>query len=66
MCAGAIINSGVSRLIFGSYDDKKGCCGSLYQLCGDKRLESNTAVRGGVMGEECSAILKEFFRLKRN
>ena len=66
MCAGAIINSRVSKLIFGSYDDKKGCCGSLYQLCGDKRLESITAVKGGVMHEQCSAILKEFFRLKRN
>ena len=51
MCAGAIINSRVSKLIFGSYDDKKGCCGSLYQLCGDKRLESITAVKGGVMHE---------------
>ncbi|RPH06605.1 MAG: nucleoside deaminase [bacterium TMED46] len=66
MCAGAIINSRVSKLIFGSYDDKKGCCGSLYQLCGDKRLESITAVKGGVLDEQCSAILKEFFRLKRN
>lgn len=65
MCAGAIINARISELIFGSYDDKKGCCGSLYQLCGDKRLESITAVKGGVLDEQCSAILKEFFRLKR-
>ena len=34
MCAGAIINSRLKSLIFGAYDDKKGCCGSLYQLCG--------------------------------
>ena len=66
MCAGAIINARISELIFGSYDDKKGCCGSLYQLCGDKRLESITAVKGGVLDEQCSAILKEFFRSKRD
>ena len=65
MCSGAIINSRVSTLIFGAYDEKKGCCGSLYQLCGDKRLESLTTVRGGIEEEECSMILKEFFKKKR-
>ena len=66
MCAGAIINARVSKLVFGSYDDKKGCCGSLYQLCGDKRLESITAVKGGIMEEQCSMLLKDFFRLRRD
>ena len=65
MCAGAIINSRISRLVFGAYDDQKGCCGSLYQICGDKRLGSNTIVKGGVLEERCSEILKEFFYLKR-
>ena len=65
MCAGAIINSRISRLVFGAYDDQKGCCGSLYQICGDKRLGSNTMVKGGVLEERCSEILKEFFYLKR-
>ena len=46
---GAIINSRLKHLIFGAYDDKKGCCGSLYQLCGDKRLDSITSVKGGVL-----------------
>ena len=66
MCSGAIINSRVSKLIFGAYDEKKGCCGSLYQLCGDKRLESLTAVRGGIEEEQCSLLLKEFFKKKRS
>ena len=66
MCAGAIINSRLKHLIFGAYDDKKGCCGSLYQLCGDKRLDSITSVKGGVLEEECSMILKEFFSSKRD
>ena len=65
MCAGAIINSRISRLVFGAYDDQKGCCGSLYQICGDKRLGSNTVVKGGVLEESCSRILSEFFHLKR-
>ena len=41
MCAGAIVNSRLSRLVFGVYDDDKGACGSLYQICGDKRLNSD-------------------------
>ena len=66
MCSGAIINSRVSTIIFGAYDEKKGCCGSLYQLCGDKRLESLTAVKGGIEEELCSLLLKEFFKKKRS
>ena len=52
--------------MFGSYDDKKGACASLYQICGDKRLGSSTSVNGGVMEKECTSILKEFFSLKRH
>ena len=66
MCSGAIINSRVSKVIFGAYDERKGCCGSLYQLCGDKRLESLTTVRGGIEEEQCSMLLKEFFKKKRS
>ena len=66
MCAGAIINSRVNQLIFGAYDEEKGCCGSLYQLCGDRRLDSRTAVKGGVEEVKCASILKEFFQSKRN
>ena len=66
MCAGAIINSRIRLLVFGAYDEKKCCCGSLYQLCGDRRLDSKTAVKGGVEEEKCTAILQEFFQTKRN
>ena len=66
MCAGAIVNSRISRLVFGVYDDDKGACGSLYQICGDKRLSSDTAIKGGVLAEPCGAILKEFFSAKRD
>ena len=66
MCAGAIINARIKHLVFGAYDYKKGCCGSLYQLCGDRRLESITSVKGGVLEQDCSLILKEFFSSKRD
>lgn len=66
MCSGAIINSRMKRIVFGAYDEEKGACGSLYQICGDKRLESNTIVKGGVLESQCSLILKEFFSLKRD
>ena len=65
MCSGAIISSRISTLIFGAYDDEKGCCGSLYQLCGDSRLASQTTVRGGVEEEQCSFLLKDYFKNKR-
>lgn len=65
MCAGAIINSRIKTVVFGSYDDEKGCCGSLYQLCGDPRLESSTAVLGGVEEERCTALMRAFFSIKR-
>ncbi len=65
MCAGAIINSRIKMVVFGSYDDEKGCCGSLYQLCGDPRLDSSTAVLGGVEDDRCTALLQAFFQYER-
>ena len=65
MCAGAIVNARLSRLVFGAYDDDKGACGSLYQICGDKRLNSNTVIKGGVLEKQCKEILKDFFLVKR-
>ena len=66
MCAGAIVNSRFKRVVFGAYDSEKGACGSLYQICGDKRLGSDTVIKGGVLEEQCISILKEFFSIKRD
>ena len=66
MCAGAIVNSRFKRVVFGAYDSEKGACGSLYQICGDKRLGSDTAIKGGVLEDQCVSILKEFFSTKRD
>ena len=65
MCAGAIINSRISQLVFGTYDEAEGCCGSLYQICGDPRFPHKTSVKGGVLEKECSTLLVRFFESKR-
>ena len=66
MCAGAIVNSRLYRVVFGVYDNDRGACGSLYQICGDKRLNSDTIIKGGVLEEPCREILKEFFSARRD
>ncbi len=65
MCAGAIVNSRLERLVFGAWDEQAGCCGSLYQLCRDPRFNHQVEVIGGMLEEECSALLQEFFRRQR-
>jgi tRNA(adenine34) deaminase len=65
MCAGAIINARIGRVFFGAFDEKAGCCGTLYNLPSDKRFNHNAAVEGGVLEGECGQVLKEFFSLKR-
>ena len=65
MCAGALINSRIDMVIFGMYDGKEGCCGSLYQLCRDPRFKHQLAVKGGVMGNSCRLIVQEFFKKQR-
>ena len=65
MCAGAIVMSRFKMVIFGCYDEEKGCCGSLYQLCGDPRLGQKIAVKGGMLEEECLELIQNFFLAKR-
>ncbi len=66
MCAGAIVNSRVSRVVFGAIDRKAGAVQSLYRLLSDPRLNHRPVVIGGVRGEECGAELRGFFRRLRN
>jgi len=65
MCAGAIVNSRLERLVFGAWDEQAGCCGSLYQLCRDPRFNHQVEVVGGVMETECRSLLQEFFQRRR-
>jgi tRNA(adenine34) deaminase len=66
MCAGAIINARLDMIVFGCYDDAEGCCGSLYQLCGDPRFKTKVSVMGGVMENQSLSLLKDFFKTRRN
>ena len=66
MCAGAIINARIKSVYFGAYDEKEGCCGSLYQICNDPRFKHRSTVSGGFLNYECEQLLKSFFKLKRN
>ena len=64
MCAGAIINSRISTLIFGAYDLKAGCVDSVLNLC-DYPLGSKIEIYGGICEDECKAVLTEFFKAVR-
>jgi tRNA(adenine34) deaminase len=61
MCAGALVNSRVSRLVYGAADPKAGFCGSLGDLVRDPRLNHRLAVTGGVLEQECGDLLRSFF-----
>ena len=65
MCAGAIVNARVPRVVFGARDPKAGAVRSLYELLGDARLNHRATVIEGVRGEECARELREFFRTLR-
>ena len=65
MCAGAIVNSRIDRLVFGAYDPKAGACGTLFTITEDDRLNHRVHTIGGVLDGECGAILKEYFKKKR-
>jgi tRNA(adenine34) deaminase len=65
MCMGAIIHSRIERLVYGARDPKTGAAVSQYQVGGDGRLNHTLLVEGGLLEDECSLILREFFRERR-
>jgi tRNA(adenine34) deaminase len=66
MCAGAIVHSRVSRVIFGAADPKAGACGSVFDLLpSDGRFNHRTDSMGGIFAEPCSELLRVFFRARR-
>jgi len=65
MCAGAIIQARIQRVVFGALDPKAGCAGSLYNLLQDPRFNHRVEVVGGIMEEECRRIMQDFFRERR-
>jgi len=65
MCAGAMVNARLGRLVYGCRDEKGGAVDSLYSLLSDKRLNHQVEVVSAVLEEECSEILKRFFQNRR-
>ncbi len=65
MCAGAMMHARLSRVIYGTTDPKTGACGSIIDLFAQQQLNHHTAVVGGVLAQECSTLLKDFFAERR-
>ena len=65
MCAGAIVLARIPLLVFGAYDPKAGACSTLYSITNDSRLNHRVHTIGGILEPKCSAIMKEFFRGRR-
>jgi tRNA(adenine34) deaminase len=65
MCAGAIVNSRLGRVVYGATDPKAGAVASLYQVCADERLNHRPPVDAGVCADESAALLKAFFASRR-
>jgi tRNA(adenine34) deaminase len=65
MCFGALIHARIDRLVFGSSDFKSGACGSTIDLSSNTFFNHSIIISGGILSEECRAILKKFFILKR-
>jgi len=65
MCIGAALNARISRVVFGAWDLKAGACGSVFDLAREPKLNHRIDVFGGVCTEECSALLRRFFELRR-
>ena len=65
MCAGALLQARVARLVFGASDPRTGACGSVIDLPRDRRWNHRIDVVGGVLSDECAALLRGFFAARR-
>ena len=66
MCAGAIVQARIPRLVYGAADPKAGAVRSLYRLCDDLRLNHRAEITEGVLAERCGRLLSEFFQRQRS
>ena len=66
MCIGAVVQARIARLVFGAYDPKAGAAGSVIDLTESKALNHRFEVNGGILAEDCGAMLQDFFHARRN
>ena len=65
MCAGALVNARIGRLVFGAHDDRFGAVETQFRLCDNQALNHRIEIRSGVLADECRALMQEFFRVRR-
>ena len=65
MCSGAMMHARLARVVFGATDPKTGACGSVLNLFDEARLNHHAELHGGVLGEQCGNLLREFFTTRR-
>ncbi len=65
MCVGAIVQARISRVVFGAYDEKAGALGSAVDLSDSRALNHRFEINGGLLADECSGLLQQFFRSRR-
>jgi len=65
MCAGSIVHARISRVVFGAFEPRAGAAGSVINLLQNEQFNHQTEVVSGVLAEECSQILKDFFAMRR-
>ncbi|CAN5317296.1 tRNA adenosine(34) deaminase TadA [soil metagenome] len=66
MCAGAMVQARIARLVYGAYDPRAGAVTSVFNILQEPRLNHRVTHQGGVLAEECGGILKDFFKKRRN
>ncbi len=65
MCAGALVNARVERLVFGSHDERFGAVESIFRICDSPKLNHQIEITSGVLGDECRTLMQDFFRARR-
>ncbi len=65
MCAGALVNARIKRLVFGAHDLRFGAVETIFRICDNSSLNHRIEITSGVLAEECRALMQDFFRLKR-
>ena len=66
MCSGALVLARIKNIFFGAEDPKTGACGSVFNIANNKKLNHRIRIKGGILKDECSALLRDFFKKKRH